>query len=235
MSDQNSSSVAVGAGAIAALGNMVTTAKDSFNKSGGKEVLSSVSASIPQGAQDYLSQAKSKFINRDHIRPVSVFFGIGEESPFYVEKNPSLIVSRLNHNVQFFYMNYILLFAVLFCLTMITSPSALITMALLGLAWGTMLRYTAEGSVEAYGIKISQKQASIFLAGISALMLFNVLSHVFWWTLFSGGFVAGVHAFLRDASMHKDEEDRIEMTGDVQFSEAGEDASFLNPQSNDVV
>ena len=73
------------------------------------------------------------------------------------------------------------------------------------------------------------------MAVISGLVLFNVLSHVFWWTLFSGGFISGIHAFLRDASMHKDEEDRIEMTGDVAF-DAGEDASFLNPQqSNDVV
>lgn len=235
MSDQNTSSVAAGAGAIAALGNMVATAKESFNKSGGKEVLTSVSASIPQGAQEYLSQAKSKFINRDHLRPISVFFGIGEESPFYVERNPSLIASRVNHNIQFFYMNYIVLFTILFCLTMITSPTALITMGLLGLAWATMLRYTADGSMEIYGITVSQKHASIVLAVISGLMLIQVLSHVFWWTLFSGGFISGVHAFLRDASMHKDEEDRIEMTGDVQLSEAGEDASFLNPQSNDVV
>ena len=35
--------------------------------------------------------------------------------------------------------------------------------------------------------------------------------------------------------MHKDEGDRVEMTGDVGFADAGEDASFLNPQSDDVV
>lgn len=235
MTDQTASTVAAGAGALSAITNMVSTAKDSFNKSGGNEVLSSVKASIPKGAQDYLANAKSKFINREHIRPISVFFGIGEESPFYVEKNPSLIVSRVKHNIQFFYMNYIILFSVLFCLTMITSPTTLICLGLLGAAWGSMLRYTGEGSVELYGITVSQKQASITMAVISGLVLFNVLSHVFWWTLFSGGFISGIHAFLRDASMHKDEEDRIEMTGDVAF-DAGEDASFLNPQqSNDVV
>jgi len=235
MSDQNSSNAAAGVGALAAFGNIVSTAKDSFNKSGGKEVLSSVSASIPQGAHDYLSQAKSKFINRDHLRPISVFFGIGEESPFYVEKTPSLIVSRVNHNVSFFYMNYIVLFTILFCLTMVTSPTALVGIGILGLSWAAILRYTAEGSVTVYGITISQKQASIVMGVFTGLLLIKILSHVFWWTLFSGGFLCGAHAFLRDASMHKDEEDKIEMTGDVSFNDAGEDASFLNPQSNDVV
>lgn len=234
MSDQNTSNAAAGVGAIAAIGNMVNTAKDSFNKSGGKEVLSKVQASIPQGAQDYITSAKSKFINRDHIRPISVFFGIGEESPFYMEKTPSLIVNRLNHNFQFFYMNYIGVFTILFCLTMITSPSAVIGMGMLGLMWATMLRATADGAVTVYNVTITQKQASIAMTLFSGLLLIRILSHVFWWTVFSGGFICGAHAFLRDASMHKDEEDKIEMTGDVAF-DAGEDASFLNPQSNDVV
>ena len=115
-----------------------------------------------------------------------------------------------------------------------TSPSAVIGMGMLGLMWATMLRATADGAVTVYGVTITQKQASIAMTLFSGLLLIRILSHVFWWTVFSGGFICGAHAFLRDASMHKDEEDKIEMTGDVAF-DAGEDASFLNPQSNDVV
>ena len=81
---------------------------------------------------------------------------------------------------------------------------------------------------------LTQKQASIAMSVVSVFVLLNVLSHVFWWTLGSSGCIIGVHAFLRDASMHKDEEDKIEMTGDVNI-DAGEDASFLNPQSNNIV
>jgi len=223
------------AGAMATIGNMMNTAKDTFNKSGGREVLSSVSASIPQGTKDYINQAKSNFIKKEDLRPFSVFFGIGEEKPFYVEKIPSLIASRLKHNMSFFYMNYIVMTVVLFILTLVISPGAIIGIGLLGLAWASVLRATSEGSAKIGGVTITQKQATIAMAVISGFVLIKVLAHVFWWTLGSGGCIVGAHAFLRDASMHKDEEDKIEMTGDVQLADAGEDASFLNPQSNDVV
>lgn len=42
----------------------------------------------------------------------------------------------------------------------------------------------------------------------------------------SSGFLILVHAFLRDASMHKDLQDAVAMEGDLHFG--GEDASFLN-------
>ena len=214
--------------------NLQIYSKETFNKSGGNEILSSVSASIPQGTKDYITSAKSKIINRDHLRPISVFFGIGEEKPFYFEKTPSLIVSRVNHNIAFFYMNYIVLTAVLFVLTLVISPGAIIGIGLLGLAWASILRATSEGSTTLYGLTITQKQASIAMAVVSGFVLIHVLSHVFWWTLGSSGLIIGVHTFFRDASMHKDMEDRIEMTGDVELN-AGEDASFLNPQGSNEV
>uniref|UniRef100_A0A7S3V4K1 PRA1 family protein n=1 Tax=Chaetoceros debilis TaxID=122233 RepID=A0A7S3V4K1_9STRA len=228
------SATASGVGALAAVTNMVSNAKESFNKSGGQEVLASVTNSIPQGTKDYITQAKSKFFNREHLRPVSVFFGIGEENAFYIEKTPSLVISRINHNVAFFYMNYILLTTVLFLLTLVISPSAIIGIGFLGIAWMSVIRATSEGSVQVYGVTISQKQVSIAMTVVSGFVLIKVLSHVFWWTLGSSGCIVATHAFLRDASMHKDEGDKIEMTGDVAFTDGGEDASFLNPQS-DVV
>ncbi len=194
-----------------------------------------MSNSIPQGTKDYINQAKSKIFNRDQLRPISVFFGIGEENAFYVERTPSLVVSRINHNFAFFYMNYVLLTAVLFILTLIISPGAIIGIGLLGVAWMSVIRATSEGSVQVSGITITQKQASIAMAVLSGFVLVKVLSHVFWWTLGSSGCIVAAHAFMRDASMHKDEGDKIEMTGDVTFTDAGEDASFLNPQSDDVV
>jgi hypothetical protein len=203
--------------------------KDTFNNSGGQEVLSSVSASIPQGTKDYIKDAKSKFFNRDQLRSISIFFGIGEEKPFYVEKNPALIMSRLRHNISFFYMNYILLTSILFILTLIISPGAIIGIGLLGVAWMSVIRATSEGSCTVSVLTISQKQASIAMTIVSGFVLVNILSHIFWWTLGSSGCIVGVHAFLRDASMHKDEEDRVQMTGDVEFG--GESAAFLNPQS----
>ncbi len=83
------------------------------------------------------------------------------------------------------------------------------------------------------GFSISAKQASLFMAVISVVVLMYLLSHVFWWTLFSSGFLISLHLLLRDASMHKDEEDKIDMTGDLDL-DTSEDAAFLNPASDQV-
>ncbi len=211
--------------------------KESFNKSGGSEVLSTVSASIPQGTKDMFSQAKSKFFSREQLRSISVFFGIGEEKPFYVEKVPSLVAERIRHNFTFFYLNYTLLTAVLFCLTLVISPGAIIGIGLLGFAWLALIRSTAEGSLKVGPVTVSQKQATSAMAIVSAFILFYLLRRVFWWTVGSSGCIVGAHAFLRDASMHKDMEDKIEMTGDIGISSTTEEeASFLNsPGGGDVV
>jgi len=80
-----------------------------------------------------------------------VYFGIGEERPFYVEKTPSLLVERLRHNVTFFYLNYMLLTAVLFCLTLLISPSAIIGIALLAAAWMYVIKASQSGSLSIGG------------------------------------------------------------------------------------
>lgn len=211
--------------------------KDSFNRSGGQEVISSVSASIPQGTKDYITNARSKFFNRDQLRPISIFFGMGEEKPFYVEKVPSLIVERIRHNLLFFYLNYTLLTTVLFCLTLVISPGAIIGIGLLGFAWLGVIRSTSEGAVKFGPLSINQKQATMAMTICSGFILFYLLRNVFWWTVGSSGCLIGAHAFLRDASMHKDAEDKIEMTGDMGISASvEEEASFLNSQgANNVV
>jgi hypothetical protein len=68
---------------------------------------------------------------------------------------------------------------------------------------------------------------------LSAFVLIWLLSSVFWWTLASSGFMVVLHAGLRDASMHQDEEDQVTMVGDVAGSSisASEQAAFLaDPQ-----
>lgn len=139
---------------------------------------------------------------------------------------------------------------------MITSPSAIIGLGLLGFAWMAVIKATSEGSLQVkgvlvksvasrmliyffpmynssnfihialcrLGITITQKQASIGMGAFTALALIWLLSHIFWWTLSTSGFLTGVHMLLRDASMHKDEEDKVEMSGDLSLNE---EAAFL--------
>jgi hypothetical protein len=221
-----------------------------WDKSGGSQALNNLQSSLPQGTRDYIADAQNKVFNRRNIRSPTVFFGFGEEKPFYVERVPSLVTERVKHNLSFFYINYALLTAVLFCLTLLISPSAIIGIGLLGFAWMAVIRATAEGSVEIKGeankvsfflflsfylmplftsifpgITVTQKQASIAMSGFSVIVLIWLLAHIFWWTLSTSGFLTGVHCLLRDASMHKDDEDKVVMQGDLSLDE---EASFLN-------
>jgi hypothetical protein len=76
-------------------------------------------------------------------------------------------------------------------------------------------------------LAISQSHATIFMGVISAFVLIWLLSGVFWWTLFSSGFMVVVHAGLRDASMHQDGEDQVTMVGEVAGVPPSEQAAFL--------
>jgi len=75
------------------------------------------------------------------------------------------------------------------------------------------------------GVTITQKQASIGMSGLSVIVLIWLLSHIFWMALATSGFLCGVHCLFRDASMHKDEEDKVVMQGDLSLDE---EATFLN-------
>lgn len=230
----SSGSAANVAGAITALSSASSTIKNAWENSGAKDVIATASSNLPQGTQDTISLAKEKVFNRKNLRSPTVFFGIGEEQPFYVEKVPSLIAERARHNLSFFYLNYVGVTTILFFLTLLISPSSIIGIGLLGGAWLAVIRATNEGSVQIKGITVTQKQASIAMGGLSVLVLIWLLSHIFWMTLFTSGFLCGVHLLLRDASMHKDEEDKVVMQGDLSLEVGGdgmgdeEEASFLN-------
>jgi hypothetical protein len=113
--------------------------------------MSRVTASIPQGTQDYLSTTSQQLFNRQKLRSVTIAFGIGEERPFYIEKAPSLLMARVKHNIQFFFLNYMVLTALLFCLTMLTSPMALMGLGVLAVLWMFVIRQTQSGSMVLYG------------------------------------------------------------------------------------
>jgi hypothetical protein len=105
--------------------------KEKWVSSGAKDGFDRVSAAIPDSTKNYVGA----LFNRDQLRSISVCFGVGEERPFYIEKTLSIVISRMRHNVTFFFLNYMLLTAVLFGLTLLISPNAIIGIGLLALAW----------------------------------------------------------------------------------------------------
>lgn len=87
------------------------------------------------------------------------------------------------------------------------------------LCWNTFLTVLL-------GVSIPQKTATIAMGILSAFILMYLLATIFWWTIGSGGLLASIHAVLRDASMHQDQDDKMEMLGDLALDE---NAAFLNP------
>jgi len=187
--------------------------------------MSKFSASIPDSTKNYISQTTGQLFSRDRLRSIYVCFGIGEERAFYIEKTPSLLVARVKHNAQFFYLNYLLMSAVIFGLTLFVTPSAIIGIAILAAGWVYIIRASQSGSLQIGSFTFSQTQVTIAMGAISAFSLIWILSSVFWWALGSSGFLTIVHAALRDASMHQDGEDQVTMVGEV--SQAGEQSAFL--------
>merc|ERR1711971_430255 len=195
---------------------MIGNMSSKWQGSKGEEVLNGVTASVSQETKDFINDKKARLFNPAYIRSPKVFFGIGEDKPFFFEKGPQLLADRLKHNTVYFYLNYFTIFAIIFILTLLTSR-AIIGFVLLALAWVSFFKITASGSISVGRLTISQKNATVVMSIFSAFALFYLLSHVFWWTLSSSGFFVGLHAFFRDASMHKDEEDQVEMSGDLSL------------------
>jgi len=206
----------------------INDSKEKWEGIKGPEMLNSVSSSIPQGTKDYISDTQRRLFNPQYLRSPSVFFGLGEEKAFFVEKNPSLLLDRMKHNLKFFYLNYSLVTVLLFVLTILISPKAIVGMGLLGLAWAYVIKATQNeaGGIQVRGFVVSQKQATAAMGIVSALVLFYILNSIFWWTLSTSGLLCGLHIVFRDASMHKDEEDRVPMSGDLTLH-VGEDSAFL--------
>lgn len=117
--------------------------KEKWDASGGNEALGRAHAAIPESTRTMVGS----LFKREHIRGPAVYFGIGEERPFYLEKTPSLLMERLRHNFTFFYLNYMLVTAVLFCLTLLISPSAIIGIGLLALTWMWLIKASQDGSL----------------------------------------------------------------------------------------
>ena len=138
--------------------SLTSNRQEKWNSSGANEAVGKFSQNIPDSTKQYIGSV----FKRDHIRSITVYFGIGEDRPFYFEKTPSLLLERLRHNVTFFYLNYLLLTGVLFCLTLLISPSAIIGMGLLALAWMWVIRASQSGSLSISGKQPGAHEKQMF-------------------------------------------------------------------------
>jgi hypothetical protein len=155
--------------------------KEKWDASGANDAMARMTATIPQGSRDYLTATSSQLFNRQKLRGVTVCFGIGEERPYYIEKSPALLIARVKHNCQFFFLNYMMLTSIIFCLTLLISPSAIIGIVILAALWMYVIRQTQDGSMQVYGKGANESFDDIFgvsfLHPCSSLMCFYSVSH----------------------------------------------------------
>ena len=101
------------------------------------------------------------------------------------------------------------------------------------MSWPTAIRPVVQNSrshvsclyLQPTAVSIPQKTAVLVMGGITLFVLMYLLKGIFWWTLVWSGCLVAIHAFLRDASMHKDADDAVTMEGEFSINE---DSSFLN-------
>jgi len=214
--------------ALNTLSSLGGTIKQKWGESAGPQITSDIGSRLPENFKANVATLSNRYFDPRNVRSPRVYLGMGEERPFYLETNPSLIADRIRHNLSFFYLNYTMVIVLLFALTLMISPSSLISIAILALLWAYSMKLTENGYMLFGRIHISNRQTVMVMGVITIFCLFYVLSSVFWWTLFSSGFCVFGHGLTRDASMHKDQEDHVEMSGDL------EEAPFLNAEEEHV-
>ncbi len=152
-----------------------------------------------------MQSAKEKVLDSDQLRSLSVFFGIGESNAYSLVLMPNNLCQRLWKNIIFFYLNYILLAAMVFSLCLLSflmSPKSIIVLACLAAAWFTILRLTAN-EIKVACLTISRKEASVFMTLISIMVGLFAFEGVFVYSIGCSSFLALIHALARDASTHQ--------------------------------
>jgi len=84
---------------------------------------------------DGLSSSATRLFGREHLRGMSEVVGTGEDNAFGCVLSPPTLLERLRYNFTYFYLNYMVLTAVLFALNIVFRPSAWIGIGFLAVAW----------------------------------------------------------------------------------------------------
>lgn len=169
------------------------------------KAMNAVSGAIPDEAKSYMRQAKEKILDSDKLRSFSDFFGFGEQGAFNVVLNPTVLCPRIKDNIVFFYLNYILLAAVIFLITLLATminPSTIAMFICLAVAWFIVMKATAED--KKFGpITITRKNATFLMMIISGIVAFFVVKDIFFITLGSGSAFSLIHAIFRNGTKEK--------------------------------
>ncbi|ETW06992.1 hypothetical protein H310_03091 [Aphanomyces invadans] len=146
-----------------------------------------------------LGQVVSAARQRIHvnaIRNVFVCMGVGEAHPFNIPTPPQ-IAPRLQHNLQYFVVNYIMLFTVVLFCTLVFHPWSLLCVLATGGAWGAFIVQRKHlQHLNKNGFK-EEHFVYAMLAATLVVFSFFLLPSLITAIGISGG-INIVHAFFRD-------------------------------------
>lgn len=177
-----------------------------YSRQKANKVVNQVSSSLPEGAKNFIQNAKERVFDSDKLRSFSVFFGIGEQRSFNIVLRPTNLLPRLKNNVLFFYLNYIILTFLVFLLSLLVfvlNPTTMIILAVLAVAWFVALKATTSDGFQVCGFTVTRKEVSALMIIISGVVAYFTFESVFWASLGSSSFLALLHAWLRDAAEHQ--------------------------------
>ena len=156
------------------------------------------------GMNEDMTARAQQIFQRENLRGGGDFFG-----GFSVVLAPPQLMERARHNLRYFFLNYMVLTAAVFCATLLVSPRSIIGIAVLGAMWIGVSRLDAPMQV--------QRVATGGMALLSAWALYYLLSGAFWWALYSSAFLILCHVIFRDSSGSE-----VDYSPNYQYSSPGD-------------
>ncbi|KAL3934194.1 MAG: hypothetical protein SGBAC_010038 [Bacillariaceae sp.] len=206
-------------------------AKEKWDSSNVSKAVSSAMGSVPQGTKDMLASHAGELFDRKNLRGFAACFGMEEDKPFSIEKSFGPLKDRVTTNLQFFYLNYVLFGAFLFCVTLIVSPSAIVGIGALLVVWYLFIqRAKQQKPITILGKELTDKQATDCLIVLSAVVLYFILEGIFWYALGTTALLTILHAATRSEFNYQEvpsADDELAKAGKTM----GETTSLLNNPS----
>jgi len=127
---------------------------------------------------------------------------LGEDRAYNFD--PNVIVTRVPKNLSYFYVNYLGLSIVLFILSVVMKPGAIIGVGFLGALWFAFLTKVpmlSNGNIYVpapVNQEVPQKAIIAVFCGVTAAVLKWLLADTFWYVIYTTIVLTVVHSVLRN-------------------------------------
>lgn len=154
----------------------------------------------------------------EHLRPASEFLGTDKDEmkPFSVPGTYGQATVRIQKNLSYFRINYLILTACIAVVTVLTSPLTLLCIGIICGSWyygrHIILPYIRDPAlsnqeIRIFGVLTTPKNVLIGMCGISILLAAVILRTILTWTLSLSAVTILAHASFRDPINTRDEVD----------------------------